>query len=301
MRQFFVTTALLGATTLWGLSGCNNPPPVSEGTDSATETAASKADAQITIAGSGTPMSPLKIVATAYESQATAASINFLPSSQASAGIAGVKDGQLQIGTVSRQPKPEEAAEGLEYREFAKDALLVATHPSVEGVTNLTSDDLKAIYSGQTTNWAALGGPDAEIVVLDRPEDESAKQLLRTHYLGDELPNAASAVVLRKESELIAAIQNTSYSIGAFSLAQAVTNDLPVNRISLNSVAPSSETIENGTYPMVRSLGIVWFGALAPETQAFIDYLFSPEGARVLTESGLAPTLAAPTLAAPTN
>lgn len=287
MKQNSFLAMLICTTVLFGLPSCSNPDI---STDTASPAAASQAEPEITVGGSGTAMRSLKLLAAAYASKTTAAPLNFLDSSQASAGIAGVKEGQLQIGTVTRSPKPEEVAAELEHREFAKDALLVATHPSVEGVTELSSDDLKAIYSGQETNWKAFGGPDADIVVLDRPEDESAKRLLRTHQLGDELPNAPTAVVLRKESELITAAQNTPFSIGAFSLANALSNEVPVNYLNINGVTPSVENITAGTYPMVRTLGIVWFGEPDASTQAFIDYVFSNQGAQVIENAGMSAT-----------
>ncbi|MEL6161850.1 MAG: substrate-binding domain-containing protein [Cyanobacteria bacterium J06627_32] len=279
----FSVTVLIGLPSCGGSTASTNPSAL---TGAATEREV-QTENRITVGGSGTAMRALKVLAAEYGAEEA---LNFLDSSQASAGILGVKAGQLNIGTVTRAPKSEEAAEGLEHHEFARDAILVATHPSVEGVTQLTSSDLQSIYSGQETNWSAFGGPDAEITVLDRPEDESAKRLLRDHHLGAELSNAPKAVVLRKESELIDAVQATPYSIGAFSLANAITDELPVNHIALNGVKPLSENIDNGTYPMVRTMGMVWFGEPNAETQAFIDYVFSEGGAEVLTDAGMAPT-----------
>ncbi|MEM1168382.1 MAG: substrate-binding domain-containing protein [Cyanobacteria bacterium P01_H01_bin.35] len=243
----------------------------------------------IKIAGAGTPYPAMKLLASAYEKQTSGAKINFLESSQTGGGIAGVKEGLIEIGTATRPPKPEENADKLTHREFAKDALLVATHPDVEGVSNLTTKDLQAIYSGQATNWQQFGGPDATIVVLDRPEDESAKKLLRKYYLGPELENSPNAVVLRSESNLIETIQTTPYSIGAFSLGKTISNNLQVNRLSLNGVAPTPENLRLGKYSMVRNLGIVWYDIPSPTTQAFIDFIFSETGADVLQQAGFAP------------
>lgn len=288
MKQNSLLAMLMCATALLGLSGCSNLSISTRTTD--TSIAKSQAESKIIIGGSGTAMRALKLLAADYKSTNAATTLNFLDSSQASAGIAGVKEGQLQIGTVTRKPKPTEAAANLEYREFAKDALLVAIHPSVEGITNLSSEDLKAIYSGQETNWQAFDGPDAEIVVLDRPEDESAKRLLRTHHLGDDLPNAPTAIILRKESELITAIQNTDFSIGTFSLANALSQDILVNQLSINGIVPSVSNITTGEYPMVRKLGIVWLGEPDDATQAFINYVFSRKGAQVVENVGMSPS-----------
>ncbi len=168
--------------------------------------------------------------------------------------------------------------------------MVVATHPSVKGVTNLQTSQLKAIYSGKVTNWQKLGGPDAKIVLLDRPEDESAKKLLRQYYLGKELKNAPAAVIMRQEPELINALQNTPYSIGAFSLAYAISNKLPVNRLSLNGVEPTTANVEAGKYKMIRNIGIVKSKKPSATTQEFFNFAFSNEGSNVLRQLSFAPS-----------
>ncbi|NES68008.1 MAG: phosphate ABC transporter substrate-binding protein, partial [Okeania sp. SIO2D1] len=191
-------------------------------------------------------------------------------------------------GSISREIKPEENDDALNFRKAAKDALVVAIHPSLTGVTNLTTEQLKGIYSGSVTNWKQLGGPDAEILLLDRPEDESAKRLLREHYLGQDLPNSPNAIVLRKEGELIETLKNTPNSIGAFSLAYAISHNLSVNRLKLNGIAPKPENLKTGNYPMARTIGIVWSKNVSEATQAFVNYIFSQPGTSALEKSGFA-------------
>ena len=151
---------------------------------------------------------------------------------------------------------------------------------------NLTTEDIKGIYSGTITNWKQVGGNDAKIVLLDRPEDESAKRLLRKHYLGNDLKSSPEAVVLRKETELIQTIQSTPYSIGSFSLAHAISDKLPVNRLSLNGIEPTRENVEAGKYPMVRTISIVWHKNPTEATQSLIKYISSSPGINAMEQSG---------------
>jgi phosphate transport system substrate-binding protein len=120
---------------------------------------------------------------------------------------------------------------------------------------------------------------------LDRPEDESAKKLLRQYYLGQD-KTTAEAILLPKETELIQTLQDTPNAIGAFSLAYSVINQLPVNRLSLDGVAPTLENFNQGKYQMLRHMGIVWSKTPSDATQAFINFIFSPEGATVIQEHG---------------
>ena len=293
MKQPQSFSLILGAIALISLSSCSTNPGIpSSSSETAVSEATVESNAQtsVKVSSSSSSANLLNILVDAYTSTNPDSQLQLLEPNQSENTIAGVNQGLVDVGIISRSLKPEENDGTLESREVARDALLVATHPSVTGVTNLTTEDLRGIYSGSITNWQELGGPDAEIVVLDRPEDESAKRLLREHYLGTDLANAPNAVVLRKEGELIQTIQSTSYSIGAFSLAHAVFHDLPVNHLRLNDIEPNSETLRNGQYPMFRSVSLVWHQQASDPSQAFIDYIFSEPGTEVLEQASFAPS-----------
>jgi phosphate transport system substrate-binding protein len=245
---------------------------------------------EIKISGSSSAYPAIKLLIDAYRSKAPDTTIELLPPSQSESAIASVKEGLVDVGSISKALKPEENDGSLAYQEIAKDALVVATHPSVKGVSDLKTEQLQAIYSGATTNWQAVGGPNETIVVLDRPEDESTKRLLREHYLGKDLKNAPDTVVLRHEDDLISATQNTPYTIGAFSLAYAISHQLPVNRLSLNGIAATPENVEAGQYKMVRHIGIVYKKSPSAATQKFIDFVFSSEGTEHLRKAGFIPS-----------
>ncbi|MGB5967535.1 MAG: substrate-binding domain-containing protein [Spirulinaceae cyanobacterium] len=246
---------------------------------------------EIKIAGDGIIYIPLQALAEAYENKTDNIKISFLPPNRSLEGIAGVENSLVDLGAVTRKLEPEENDDALEYRELAQDALVVATHPSVEGVTNLQTEQLKAIYSGEVTNWQEVGGPDAPIILLDRPKYESGRKLLQEYYLGEELATSPEAVILSKESELIETLRSTEYSIGAFSLAYAIVNDLPLNRLSLNQVKPTAANVQAGKYEMTRKLGIVYNKEDTSEaTRQFIDFVFGEEGAEVLLQAGFVPS-----------
>ncbi|AFZ02108.1 substrate-binding domain-containing protein [Calothrix sp. PCC 6303] len=274
---------VLGAIALLSLPGCTGNTSTSS--DVTTTTTPSDTQASIKAGGSSSALDFLRALEVAYESTSKNKQITLLEPGQSENIIAGIKQGLVDVGAISKTLKPEENDGTLEFREVAKDALVVATNSSVTGVKNLTTENLKAIYSGSVTNWQQLGGQNAQIVVLDRPEDESAKRLLRKYYLGKDLKNAANAVVLRKEGELIQTIQSTPHSIGAFSLAHAVSHKLPVNRLSLNNIEPTLENLKTGKYQMTRTITVVWSKKASEATKSFINYILSPSGTEILEQS----------------
>ncbi|MEG4058697.1 MULTISPECIES: substrate-binding domain-containing protein [unclassified Microcoleus] len=284
MKQNLLSVALT-AIALLGLPSCSTTTS-SATTTTAPTTAATQTQTSIKVGGSSSTLGVIKVLQTNYEATAKNVKITQLEPGQSENIIDGIKQTLVDLGVISKKLKPEENDGTLESSEVVHDALLVATHPSVTGVKNLTTEDLKGIYSGSITNWKELGGTDAKIVLLDRPEDESAKRLLREYYLGADLKNSLEAIVFRKEGELIDAIQSTPYSIGTFSLAHAISEKLPVNRLSLNGVEPTRENVKAGKYPMVRTISILWHKKPSEATQALIKYISSPPGINAMEESG---------------
>ncbi len=283
MKQSLVILAL-SAIALLALPSCttSGSAPV----PTATPNVATSTQASIKVGGSSSTLGLIKVLQDYYESSVKNVKITQLEPGQSENIIDGIKQKLVDLGAISKTLKPEENDGSLESREVAHDALLVATHPSVTGVKNLTTEDLKGIYSGAIANWKQVGGNDAKIVLLDRPEDESAKRLLRKHYLGTDLKSSPEAVVLRKEGELVQAIQSTPDSIGAFSLAHAISHKLSVNRLSLNGIEPTRENVKAGKYPMVRTISIVWHKNPTEATQALIQYISSPPGINAMEQSG---------------
>ncbi|MDF0553781.1 substrate-binding domain-containing protein [Kamptonema sp. UHCC 0994] len=280
-----ILAQLTAGTALLSLTSC---APVT----TAQKNVETQSQQTLKISGSGSVYPALKVLTKAYEKKVKNTEIIFLPENQSAGGIAGVKNSLVDIGALSSQLKAEENNGQLTYHEIAKDALMVATHQSVKGVKNLQTKDLQGIYSGAIANWQDLGGPDAKIVVLDRPEDESAKKLLRKYYLGKDLKITSSAVLMSQEAELIKAVQDTPNSIGYFSLAYATANNLSVNRLSLDNIAPTVENVKAGKYQMVRTIGIVFKTTPSQTAQGFIDFVSSQEAGTDLLQSGFVPSTA---------
>ena len=88
-------------------------------------------------------------------------------------GIAALMNGTVDIANASRRIKSEEIAEaeknGFTPWELvvANDAIAVIVNPS-NPVSELTLEQVSAIYKGEIDNWAELGGLDRPIVRLSR-------------------------------------------------------------------------------------------------------------------------------------
>lgn len=291
MKSGFFTSSIrvrvllpLGCLLLFGTSACSPSTTLPEA--HLTQNSATQAKNVIKVGGSSSTTNLLKVLSADYKTHAPDTEVQILDPGQSENTIAGVKQKIINIAAIAKKPSPEENDGTLNFQELALDGILVATHSTVTGITNLTTEQLKGIYSGQIDNWKDLGGPDAPIVLLDRPEDESAKRLLRKHYLGPDLKNTSTTIVLRKEGELIQALQNTPYSIGAFSLSYAIAHKLPVNHLSLDGIAPTLKNIKANQYTMVRTIGLVCHKEASEATKRMVQHLTSPAAGQTIEAEG---------------
>jgi phosphate transport system substrate-binding protein len=242
--------------------------------------------------GSGTCLPLLRILAAGQPDKAVR--LVFLPGLHTAGGVKGVTLGSLDVGAISRTLTSEEESPEIRITWLSTDGLVIAVHPSVSdlGVTGLTSEQVRGIYSGAITDWRQVGGSaDRPIVVIDRHEGESAKVALRKHLLGpaDRLKVTASAIAVYYESDMVDAVSETPDSIGYFSLGYAISQGVPVTRLRLDGVEPSVEAIEAGRYTVVRPLGIVTRTDPPAPVAAFVDWATGESARAIMAANGYAP------------
>ncbi len=84
-----------------------------------------------------------------------------------SAGIESLTAGSVDIGDASRALSDDEKSQGVVENIVAIDGIAVITD-TANTVTDIKSEDLAKVYTGEITNWKDLGGPDEQIVVIGR-------------------------------------------------------------------------------------------------------------------------------------
>lgn len=239
----------------------------------------------VRISGSGTCTPLLRLLTDTYDG--ADAEWRYLPGLHSGGGITGVAGGDLDIGAVSRDLTEEEKAHGLVYTVLSNDGIVIAVHPSAD-VKGLTSAQVRDIYAGLYANWQELGGADLPITVLDRNEDESAKIILRKYVLGEDLVISPKAANLYYEVDMVNGVQSTVGAIGYFSLGYGVSRDVPVTFVELDGVAPTVENIHNGSYPVIRPLGVVTDPEPSPAVQSFLEWATSDEAVELIESNGFA-------------
>ena len=200
------------------------------------------------------------------------------------AGIEAVLAGTADIGDSSRALSDEEKAKGLEENIVAIDGIAVITHPSNK-VDNVTTDQLKKIYTGEITNWSQLGGDDQAIVVMGREAGSGTRGAFE-EILGIE-DACKYAQELNETGAVVAKVGETKGAIGYVSLDNITDS---VKALKLDDVEASEETVKDGSYTLQRPFVMATKGKISEQSekvQAVFKFIESEKGQEVLKAVGL--------------
>jgi phosphate transport system substrate-binding protein len=208
-------------------------------------------------------------------------------------GIKNVAEGLADIAMSSRDVKPEEIASyGDRFVEFlvAYDAIaLVVSDPIYEaGITDLSREEVRAIYSGDVANWKDLGGPDERIYVVAREVGSGTRDTFNAMVMGREEAETPGVTTYHgSNAEVKTAVTRSDKAIGYVGMNYLEGGAF--RAVAFQGVEAREETIKGGSYPLSRALLLYTFGEPSPEVRAFIDFILSEEGQKIVAESGFVP------------
>lgn len=201
-----------------------------------------------------------------------------------SAGVEQMLAGTVEIGNASRNLKEGEVAEGAVENVVAIDGIAVIVDPE-NTVTNVTTEDLVKIYTGEINNWNMLGGNNQPIVVIGREAGSGTRGAFEELLEIEDM--CAYAQELDSTGTVMANVSATPGAIGYVSLD--VLND-SVIAVSLDGVEATEENIVAGNYSLSRPFVMATKGEVGQQSelvQAFFAYIASEEGQAIIKQVGL--------------
>ena len=208
-----------------------------------------------------------------------------------SAGIEAVLTETCDIGTASRDLKPEEQGRGLVDTPIAFDGIAVIVNPS-NPVEGLTLKQLRDIFSGRITNWREVGGEDREIDLVNRDEASGTREAFNKIVMGDDARFDRSAVVLPGTGQVRDVVARSKGAVGYISVGfvEARFTNTKVKAIPVDGVHPSEETVASREYPIARSLHFFTNGESSGQVADFIEFVLSEEFQNsVVIDAGFVP------------
>ena len=200
-------------------------------------------------------------------------------------GIKAVQSGTCDIGLSSRALKDEEKSAGLVGTVLAYDGIAVIVNPE-NPVNDLDLESIARIYTGEIINWSEIGGNDAEIVLIGREAGSGTRSGF------EEIVGVEDACQYRQEltstGDVITAVAGNPGAIGYASVASVKDT---VKALSVGGVAPTEETVKDGSYTIQRPFVLVTVEgkALSDAAQKFFDYITSGEADDIIISAGVVP------------
>lgn len=237
----------------------------------------SASSSTIEVAGS-TSVQPVaeKLVET-YTASHPDAQIN-VQGGGSSVGIRSVNDGSADIGMSSKNVTAEDGANLVTY-SLGQDGIVIAVN-NQNPISDLTTEQLQSIFAGNVTNWNEVGGSDGTINVITREDGSGTLDAFESIVMGDT-PIKSDAVVQSSTEGVAQSVAQDPNAIGFISFA-SMSED--VKSVNVNGVAPSEETIADGSYELQRPFLFLTNGEATGDVKEFIDWVMGSEGSQVLAD-----------------
>ncbi|MBI4041194.1 MAG: phosphate ABC transporter substrate-binding protein [Deltaproteobacteria bacterium] len=211
-------------------------------------------------------------------------------------GITALLDGTCDIAMSSRELSSKELetakAKGrpLMPHVIGYDGIAVIVHPE-NPLAQLTIPQIGTIFSGEVTNWKQLGGPDLSIVVVSR-ESTSGTYVYFKEAVLQQKDFHKKTLLLPATANIVNTVKNNKAAIGYVGLAY-VKPGVKALKVSAGNpkryIAPSIASVKNKSYPIARPLFLIMAGKMSEPATAFLNYIMSAEGQKILLDKSYVP------------
>ena len=212
-------------------------------------------------------------------------------------GVKSVGHHLVHIGMVSRRILDEEKAvlpkAHLHTHVIGRDAVACVISSEIHdaGVTVLSKEDIRQVYLGKVTNWRELGGPDRDIVAVDKEAHRGTRHVFMEYLFGkSRVKTPGVDLVTGSNNEQHTKIALSNAAIGMLSHAWLDNDVVGVGIRDGNTILTlTNDHVKNGTYPMVRDLSLVTDGIPNGPVSKFVAFLLGPDGQSIVREMGYVP------------
>lgn len=281
MKKFIALLTVAGMTATMAVGcGSSSNETSDNAADTNTESSDSSLSGTITAAGSSALKPLADDAADSFLNDHPDVSIT-IDAGGSGEGLKQVSEGTVDIGNsdVAAEDKLDETAA----KELVDHQVCVVTMAPIvnkdvaeAGVKSLTKEQLISIFTGKTTNWKDVGGPDEDIVLVTRPESSGTRATFQKYALDGNEEASNTSMETDDSGVLLTNVKSTNGAIGYVALSY-LTGDEGVETVAIDDVEPTLENTYSGKYPVWTFEHMYTKGEPNEVTKAFLDYITGDE------------------------
>ena len=198
-------------------------------------------------------------------------------------GIAAIIDGTAQIGMSSRRAKPSEvgaaSGKGINMKPtiVAYDGIAVIVN-SANPIKGLTKKQVEQIFTGDVTDWSAIGGSPGQISVYTRNTSSGTysdfKELaMKKRDYAPSGQKMAGRAEPQKRRLCWPGLHESRW----------------IKVMPIDGALPSVKSVQAKTYPYARPTFYYTNGEPSGVAKEFLDFTISPTGQKIVLQVGFVP------------
>jgi phosphate transport system substrate-binding protein len=206
-------------------------------------------------------------------------------------GIAAIIDGTADIGMSSRRAKAAEvgtaAAKGKNMKPIivAYDGLGVIVN-SANPINGLTKKQVEQIFTGDVTDWSAIGGSSGKISIYTRNTSSGTYSDWKELAM-KKRDYAKGSQKMAGHEQIAAEVGKNTNGIGYVGLAYMKAGGIKV--VPIDGAMPSKASVLNKSWPYARPTFYYTNGDPQGVAKQFVDFTTGPVGQKIVDRVGFVP------------
>jgi len=217
-------------------------------------------------------------------------------------GIASLINGTTDIANASRDMKEEEREQAEEQgiapveHVVAMDAIAVVVNPG-NPLDQLSIPQISDLFTGRITVWQELGGENRPVILASRESNSGTYIYFLEKVVRRDDPDnhdlfSPEALLLPSSEVIGLEVSQNPNAIGYDGLGYVTPHQKALNVAADQTgpfVAPTIETVKDGTYPIARPLYMYTRGEPTGAIKEYLDWIVSDDGQKIVAELGFVP------------
>ncbi|OOM74151.1 phosphate-binding protein PstS 1 precursor [Clostridium puniceum] len=277
--KLMVSTLVIGMLGI-GMVGCGNAATNDSKSDN--KESSNEVTGSITVSGSSALLPLMEKTSEKFKEKNPKAEVG-AQAGGSGTGLTQVLDGTVDIGNsdVFADEKLDKAkAETLVDHKVVAQGFGVVVSKSL-GIDNLTSDQIKSIFSGKVTNWKDVGGPNKEILLIHRTAGSGTRATFEKTILGGDksLENDSLGATQDSNGAVLSAMKSNDGAISYLGLAYMQTKEAQdaLKLVKIDGVASDKANITDGSYKFWSWGHMYTKGEPTGLAKSFIEFVTSSD------------------------